>query len=268
VQAALRIENAKIPVPGPAKGMHAMSKQVVLLRVGVDSGCGGIQGPLFKDGSFDFVCIPDNHGVSVHTYGNMAGRDGKPLVGYFAEARRKVMAERHVHVDPEFETFTYGDPTTPKRSLRSLKPGDLLVFYCGLQEWDSESGWNCDRRPALYLAGYFEVALAGMAGEFDPKVLRAEFGNNFHVHYSSVFKRQKEDLVLVKGGPGSRLFRKAHQISSEGKDRAGKPLKVLSPKMQKVFGDFGGHVSIQRSPPRWVEPCFVDRAIHFVKELE
>jgi hypothetical protein len=89
-----------------------MSKQVVLLRVGIDAGCGGIQGPLFEDGSFEFVCIPDNHGVSVHTYGTMLGRDGKPLAGYFAESRRTVMEEQHVHHDPEFETFTYDDPTT------------------------------------------------------------------------------------------------------------------------------------------------------------
>src|SRR3954454_19387711 len=63
-----------------------MSKQVVLLRVGIDAGCGGIQGPLFEDGSFDFVCIPDNKRVSVHTHGNMVGRGGKPLVGYFTDA--------------------------------------------------------------------------------------------------------------------------------------------------------------------------------------
>lgn len=245
-----------------------MNKQVVLLRVGVDSGCGGIQGPLFKDGSFDFVCIPDNKGVSVHTYGNMVGRDGKPHAGYFPESRRKIMAAQHVHVDPEFETFTYGDPTTPKRSLRYLRPGDFLVFYCGLQGWDEDGGWNREHRPALYLAGYFEVALAGMAGEFDKKVLRTEFANNFHVRYSTVFKQQKDALVLVKGGPNSRLLQKAHGISAEGQDRAGKPLKVLSPKMQKVFGDFGGRISIQRSPPRWVEPEFVDRAIGYLKELE
>jgi hypothetical protein len=245
-----------------------VSRQVVLLRVGIDAGCGGIQGPLFKDGSFEFVCIPDNHGVSVHTYGTMLGKDGKPLAEFFAQSRRAVMAEQHVHHDPEFETFTYGDPTTPKRSLRHLRPGDILAFYCGLQEWGVENGWKTDHRPALYLAGYFEVALAGMAGEFDPKVLRAEFGSNFHVRYPSVFKKQKADLVLVKGGPGSRLFQKAHRISSDGKDRAGKPLKVLSPEMRKVFGDFGGHVSIQRSPPRWVETRFVDTAISFLKGLE
>ena len=244
-----------------------MSKQVVLLRVGVDAGCGGIQGPLFRDGSFEFVCIPDNHGVSAHTYSNLLGRDGKPQSGYFAESRRAVMAERHVHHDPEFETFTYGDPMTPKRSLRSLRPGGILAFYCGLQEWDAESGWNRDHRPALYLVGYFEVVLAGMAAEFDPEELRAEFGKNFHVRYPSVFERQKDELVLVKGGPGSRLFGKAHLISSEGRDRSGRPLKVLSPPMRKVFGDFDGHVSIQRSPPRWVEPRFVDKAIGYLNGL-
>jgi hypothetical protein len=64
------------------------------------------------------------------------------------------------------------------------------------------------------------------------------------------------------------LFKKARQISVEGRDRTGKPLKVLSPAMQKVFGNFEGHVSIQRSPPRWVDIKFVRRAITFLTELE
>jgi hypothetical protein len=33
------------------EGLPRMSKHVVLLRVGIDAGCGDIQGPLFKDGS-------------------------------------------------------------------------------------------------------------------------------------------------------------------------------------------------------------------------
>jgi hypothetical protein len=238
------------------------------LRVGIDAGAGGIQGPLFDDGTFEFVCIPDGWGVSVHTYGTMIGRNGSPHLDYFPASRQGQMAQQTIHLDPEFETFTYGDPTSPKRSIRTLKRGDFLVFYCGLQEWDSERGWSRACRPGLYLAGFFEVSLAGMACEFDKKTLKGEFGNNFHVRYRSVFEQQKDRLVLVKGGPGSRQLRKACQISEEGKDRAGKPLKVLSRKMQKVFGNFGGHVSIQRSPPRWVEPSFVDRAIDFVTGLE
>lgn len=245
-----------------------MNRQVVLLRVGIDAGCGGLQGPLFADGSFEFVCIPDPKGVSVHTYGGLVGRNGTPHVSYFPAPRRPAMAAQAVHVDPEWETFTYGDPTAPKRSLRRLRPGDLLAFYCGLQAWDPEQGFDQDDHPALYLAGYFEVALAGMAGDLAPGVLAGEFGNNFHVRYPTVFERQKDDLVLVKGGPGSRLFRMAHRISSVGTDRAGKPLKVLAPEVREVFGTFGGRSSIRRSPPRWVRPEFVDRAVRYLKGLE
>ncbi len=242
--------------------------KVVLLRVGVDAGSGGIQGPLFKDGSFEFICIPDRKGVSKHTYGNCVGKRGIPHADFFPERSRTRIAAQHVHLDPEFETFTYGDPTVPKRSLRTLEPGDYLVFYCGLQEWDSKAGWNVENRPALYVVGFFEVSLAGMATKFPKKTLHAEFGNNFHVRYPSVFKVQREQLVLVKGGPGSRLLKKACKVSVDGLDRSGKPLKVLSRNMQKVFGEFGGHTSIQRSPPRWVEPKFVDKAIEFVRELD
>lgn len=64
------------------------------------------------------------------------------------------------------------------------------------------------------------------------------------------------------------MFQKAHRISSEERDLAGQPLKVLSPTMQNVFGDFGGNVSIQRSPPRWVELRFVGKTNRHLKGLE
>ncbi len=214
------------------------------------------------------MCIPDNKSVSDHTYGSLTCKAGRPLTDYFRPSQRDMVAVKHVHVDPEFETFTYGDPTPPKRSLRKLQSGDLLVFYCGLQEWSEAHGWNINHRPALYLAGYFVVAHAGFATEFSVEVLSAEFGANFHVRHRSLFEEQKERLILIKGGPGSRLFRKAIQISSEGVDKAGTPLKVLSPEMQKVFGIFGGANSIQRSPPRWVAPNFVDGAIRYLEQLD
>jgi hypothetical protein len=245
-----------------------MKRQVVLLRVGIDSGSGGIQGPLFDNGSFEFICIPDRKAVSEHKYGTCVGKNGLPHSDYFPATKRERIAGQHVHLDPEFETFTYGDPTVPKRSLRTLKPGDLLAFYCGLQKWNPETGWNRESRPALYIVGYFDVAMAGMATDFSKRTLFSEFGNNFHVRYASVFQAQRDKLVLVKGGQGSRLLEKAHRISMDGKDRAGKPLKVLSPAMQMVLGDFGGHISIQRSPPRWVDSAFAGRAMKWVKELE
>lgn len=102
--------------------------KAVLLRVGIDSGSGGIQGPLFKDGSFEFICIPDKKSVSVHKYGTCISHNGIPYSDYFSVSQRQKMAQKHVHLDPEFNTFTYGDPTLPKRSLRKLKKGDHLIF--------------------------------------------------------------------------------------------------------------------------------------------
>lgn len=241
--------------------------RAVLLRVGIDSGCGGIQSPLFKDGSFEFISIPDNKQVSIHQYGTCMGRNGAPYSTYFPLLKQDAIAGQHVHVDPEFQTFTYGDPTIPKRSLQTLEKGDFLIFYCGLQAWDETTGWNREKPPGLYIVGYFEVEIAGLADDFSHNTLRTEFRQNFHVRYPAVFKAQRKQLVLVKGGTGSRLLTEAYRISSVGRDRSGKPLKILSPEMQKVFGTFGGRVSIQRSPPRWIDPDFVPKAIKFVTQL-
>jgi hypothetical protein len=86
--------------------------------------------------------------------------------------------------------------------------------------------------------------------------------------HTGVFKQQKRSLVLVKGGRGSRLLKKAVKISSVRKDRAGHSLYRLSPHMQKIFGNFNGHTGIQRSPPRWVALEYTNRAARFVRSLK
>lgn len=241
--------------------------QVVLLRVGIDSGCGGMQGALLQNNKFEYIPIPDTFqkkGVDKRTYGNTRGRYGRLLVKYFQEGRRKRMAKQPMHVDPEFKTFTYGDPGGPKGSLRKLEAGDLLVFYCGLSKWDA-SNERPGRDHDLYMIGYFEVEAAGRARDFSRESRRRLFKSNFHVMHKQVFAEQKNRLVLVKGNNRSRLFKRAVKISSNGQDRRGKPLKVISPEMRKNFGTFGGHLSIQRSGPKWVAPEYVDRAARLVR---
>ena len=238
--------------------------RVVLLRVGVDTGSGGIHGPLFKNGSFELIPIPDGFqktGVSIQTYGNTAGRHGRKLIHYFPKRLHNSRHDRAIHLDPEFETFTYGDPVILKSRLRELEKGDLLVFYAGLKGWEFES------EPALYIIGYFEIAKAGIAASFTKTELKKDFGRNFHVRHRTVFEDQKDRLVLVKGSPKSRLLEKAKLISAMGADRSGNPLKVLSPKMQRIFGDFEGRIAIQRCPPRWVRPEFLAKAAKFVRSL-
>ncbi len=236
--------------------------KVALLRVSVDSGCGGIQGPLFRDGTFEFIPIPDDRGLDSRTYGNTKGKMGKPLADYFPATRQARIANQAMHVDPEFETFTYGDPTPPKRGLRKLEDGDLLVFYAGLQGFDFVSA------PALYIIAYFEVELAGLATSFSESLIQRKFANNFHVRHRALFEKQKNELVLVKGGRASRLLKKAHLLSETVSLPGKAPLKKMTAGMRGIFGQFGGRHSFQRSPTRWVEEAFVDSATRFVRSLK
>lgn len=235
--------------------------KIALLRVGIDSGCGRMQGPLFRDGSFEFVPIPDTRMLDSRTYGNTKGRHSTPLVEYFPIGRRRRLTTQPMHVDPEFKTFTYGDPTSPKRGLRHLELGDLLVFYAGLE------GFNFISAPALYIVGYFEIERADLATTFSEAQIQRIFSNNFHVRHRQLFQEQKNDLVLVKGGKGSRLLKKAQLLSITTAAPGKEPLKKISPAMRRIFGDFGGRHSFQRSPTRWVEPAFIASAARYVRAL-
>lgn len=234
---------------------------LVLLRVGIDTGCGGIHSPLFSDGTFEFVPIPDSRGLDERTYGNSKGRAGRVFAEYFPKHRRERERSQAMHVDPEFETFTYGDPTPPKRNLAQLKPGDLLIFYAGME------GWGHTTQPALYLAGMFRVELAGFAHSFTSEQLQQEFHQNYHVRHRTVFAEQREKLVLIKGGKGSRLFQKAHLIGETVRRENGTLWQIITPQMEKVFGKFGGIGSLQRSTPRWVEDRLVSDAEKFAESL-
>lgn len=240
---------------------------VVLLRVGIDTGSGGISGPLFPDRSFEVVPIPDGLvpgrpvNASSRNYGNTLGHFGRPFIEYFPTGRHARMFNEPMHVDPEFEAFTYGDPTPPKRGLKRMGPGDLLVFYAGLE------GWGFASPPALYIVGYFEVVRVGFAPSFSAAEIEELFAANAHVRVPETFVDQYDRLLLIKGGPGSRLLTRAVLISDVGTDRAGRPLKIVSPETRRIFGAFGGKESIQRSPPRWVAPDFIDSASSFVRSL-
>jgi hypothetical protein len=236
--------------------------KVAMVRIGIDTGSGGIHGPLFRDDTFEYIPIPDGFGKDERTYGNTTGRYGKKLVEYFPETRKAKVANQAIHFDPEFTTFTYGDPTPPKAGLRHLQQGDMLIFYCGLEGWDFKS-W-----PALYLMGYFEILVAGRTSDFSANELETLFYENYHVKHRDIYECQKGELILVKGSSQSHLLKKAVCISEIGRDRSGRPLKVLSAEMQKIFGDFDGKISFQRSPTRWVKSAHVTRAAEFIRSIE
>lgn len=84
-------------------------RKAAFLRVGIDKGCGGILSPIFKDNTFELICIPEYYNRKneknineKRTYSNTRGKYGKYLIDYFPKGAKK---ENHrdciIHVDPE-----------------------------------------------------------------------------------------------------------------------------------------------------------------------
>jgi hypothetical protein len=215
--------------------------KMLLLRVGIDSGSGGALAPRFSDGTFEYVPIPEKgqlipgRGVS---YRDLPGRFGGTLEAY---ARKAGFA----HHDPEFATFTYGEPNEPKRGqLLQMRRGDYLVFYAGLQG-DGLGRGTC------FVIGYFVVAGVHTppAGKVWPPVSLQRLHDNAHFRRANA----EPSLVVVEGDPGeSRFFRKALPLSDDSRNR-----NVL-PEVADKIGYVGATL---RAVGHWIPPSHVASAI-------
>ena len=99
----------------PRTVLQGSAMKILLLRVAIDRGCGGTLGPIFPDGTFEYVPIPESpQYVSPRSvyFRDLPARRGGKLAQYVPRGYREAAA----HYDPEFETFTYGDPTRNKRA--------------------------------------------------------------------------------------------------------------------------------------------------------
>lgn len=186
----------------------------LLLRVGIDKGSGGCLAPIFRDRSFEYIPIPETQATTERkVYATMAGITGRSIVDLVP----KKIRYSHPHYDPEFTTYTYGDPTKPKRNqLSQLEFGDLLLFYAGLNHIDS------DDKPQFFVIGYFDVEKVYDFREItDYDYAFKKLPNNAHSKRYFRLKELKvdysdDDLVIVKGKSAtSKLFKKALPLGDE-----------------------------------------------------
>jgi len=185
----------------------------VAINVGANTNAPGIRGPIFPDGSFEFVPIPETEPICepVPTYGDL------PLSIELPDELR----ETAVHFDPEFaafgpgERYTYGDPYGVKaRPLLDLDEGDLVFFYATLDFHGEAAPDGICPDWGAYLIGRFRLArdpIEGEAFETLPAETRALFRNNAHR------KRDTFDArVLLHGDPdASGLLETAIPLSAK-----------------------------------------------------
>lgn len=190
--------------------------RAVALNVGANTNEPGFRGPIWPDGRFTFVPIPETEPTerSPPTYRDLALDLPFPLPSG--------VVDRPVHLDPEFagyphaEGYTYGDPWGVKaRPVLDLEVGDFLFFYATLDAVDGNAAvepepWITPDWGA-YLIGHFRLASDPIPGaEFADLAAdeRTRFENNAHR------KRESFDAaVLAVGDQSSRLYDRAAPLS-------------------------------------------------------
>ncbi|MBX0322736.1 hypothetical protein EGH21_06800 [Halomicroarcula sp. F13] len=172
----------------------------VAINVGANTNEPGFRGPLYPDGTFEYIPIPESKptAVPVPTYADL---DLETDVGS--------VADRPVHFDPEFpeaggERYTYGDEHGVKAGpISELRAGDYLFFYATLST-TGDADWAPPSWGA-FLVGHFRLARDAVTGEAYrslPADERAVFASNAHVRRAEFDAR-----VLVLGDPDdSRLY--------------------------------------------------------------
>ena len=235
----------------------------VAINVGANTNVPGFRGPIYADGRFEYVPIPEpeptREGAEVPTYADLDLSERVDV---------ESVADEPVHLDPTFagvhgcERYTYGDPYGVKaRPLLELEAGDVVFFYATLSAVDDPSdGWIAPEW-GTYVVGHFRLdrdPLTAEAYRDLPESERSAFANNAHA------KRETFDAEVLLSGDdsGSELYDVAVPLSTR---EAGADANRL---VTELSSDSG-------KGPWWRRPMKFDReateellAIHRTRDVE
>jgi hypothetical protein len=221
----------------------------VLAGIGCDTTNAGRVAPLYEDGAFEYVPIPEKtrETAETETYGSweLRHREGvaadlltaitpDPAEGttYHGDALR----EWPLHHDPNFEALTYGEHRPGYvRELRRLDPGDVVGFYAGLRRPDGE-------RAHRYLVGHFTVASVD--------VIPAEASDDAAV---AVFEAHPENAHAKRARAGGRYYDDEAVAIVDGREPGG--LFERDPIRMSEYAVAPGNERAQY----YLDPAFADR---------
>lgn len=210
--------------------------KALMLRVGIDKGYGALS-PVFADLTYEYIPIYYRDRKEVERNETRTYRD----LGLHSFLPPKLW-DKKVHLDPEFHSFTYGDPGWLKRSsLLKLSKGDLLVFYIGGKAVQANHSEGC------YIIGYFVVDTVLDWNELPaprPEAIKNTFAGNAHI----ISSKSRTNLVLVKGSKLSKQLTHCIPITERNKQGSNPPY-LTSPRIQNSLGI---RPFIVRAVPIWI----------------
>lgn len=179
-----------------------------MVNVGVNASHGALRSPVFPDGTFEFLPIPEDRRLwspTLPAYPKLGAYNDpdKTLADYAPVSRWN----DRLHDDPEFRTFTYGDD--PRRTgrgagLKPCGPGDYLFFLARLVGHDGENRFVGP--PGFYLIGFFRVSDVLRDVETYPTGRDfMVFGANAHIRRAAYHARALDRFWVWKGDPEASL---------------------------------------------------------------
>jgi len=225
--------------------------KAVLIRVGFDLNWGGIRGPVFNDGHFLFIPVPEDKKECGRIKNPTRYSDSEiPALSEYmpndilkSNGKNIRIEDCIVHNDPEFETFTYGDHKSNGRggAVKTLQHGDYIIFLAGLVPYKKDTYINRslnyirekqrELETKICIVGYFRVAWVKMYSDITEQERKQI--KNTHLKRDP----QDEDLIIVKGDEkDSRFLKKAFCVSKPGKNKADSRYYVTSDKFKDITG--------------------------------
>ncbi|WEL22531.1 hypothetical protein [Halorhabdus sp. BNX81] len=222
---------------------------VVLAGVGADQSNVGRNLPLYDDGTFEYIPIPEKTPETdeSETFGTWPLRNGGVAADLLSKIRPAPgreeewvtdpdrIADWPLHRDPNFDALTYGEHRGSAdrrqgyvRLLEALDPGDVVGFYAGL----APPGGH----PHRYLIGYFTVeSVLTTAGRSpaEKRDLLADHPENAHtkradegtLYYDRVGAEDKYVAIVAGREPGGLFDRDPIRLSERyvkpGNERVG-----------------------------------------------
>jgi len=232
---------------------EANRAKAILIPIGADTGNLGYVGPIFKEGSFEYLPMKEERPSDGNPkYMDLRAKHSKTKLSSFVVPKDRQV---QVHYDPKFlkQLLTYGENDVDSEGrLWNVQAGDLILFWASLSPYKASAYRNKSTLQSYqssntekYIIGFFTVkgirhVLVGRKGQihFDKrknkqvgKVDRSAVKDN--QHYSEARAKNKGEFVVVQGDPDrSALLEKAVKltdgkiVTSGGKKRQGWAYKL------------------------------------------
>lgn len=177
--------------------MPMSNKQLFVANVGANASHGTVASPLYEDGNFDLITIPEREGELNRTclrYRDLSWHDWVAVLAILGPQKWRMAT----HNDPDLWNGVYGDvPHVSPRAavLRHARAGDALLFFARLRPFTAH---GFSGSPGFFLVGGWSLHKVIDVGADARFRIPKRAGDNPHVRKWLAGSRERFSLFLAR----------------------------------------------------------------------